>query len=101
MERLNWRLEGYHIRSHAEFSPDFDSRDLDYDGNILPASPDALQDISEVDIRQNGFKTRVRWQLSDILTAGVEYTFDDYDDRNSNAFDGSVQTFLANLTGVF
>lgn len=101
MERLNWRLEGYHIRSHAEFSPDFDSRDLDYDGNILPASPDGLQDISEVDIRQNGFKTRVRWQLSDILTAGVEYTFDDYDDRNSNAFDGSVQTFLANLTGVF
>ncbi len=101
MENVSCRLEGYHIRSHAEFSPDFESRDIDYDGDILLASPDELQDISEVDIRQNGFKTRIRWQLSKILTAGIEYTFDDYDDRNSNTFDGSVQTFLANLTGVF
>ena len=101
IEKVSCRLEGYHIRSHAEFSPDFESRSLDYDGDILLASPDELQDISEVDIRQNGFKTRIRWQLSKILTAGIEYTFDDYDDRNSNTFDGSVQTFLANLTGVF
>lgn len=101
MSNLNLRLEGYHIRSSAEFSPDFDSRYFDYDGEILPASPDELDDISEVDIRQNGAKVRLRWELSKMLTAGFEYTFDDYDDRNANAFDGSVQTFLASLTGVF
>lgn len=98
---INLRLEGYHIRSSAEFSPDFDSRLFDYDGEILPASADGLDDISEVDIRQNGAKARLRWELSKMLTAGVEYTFDDYDDRNANAYDGSVQTFLANLTGTF
>lgn len=101
MTNINLRLEGYHIRSSAEFSPSFDSRDFDHDGNILPASPDEIDDISEVDIRQNGAKARLRWELSKMLTAGFEYTFDDYDDRNANAYDGSVQTFLASLTGTF
>ncbi len=48
------------------------------------ANADALQDISEVDIRQNGVKARLRWQLSEMLTAGFEYTYDDYDDQDSN-----------------
>jgi len=88
METVNCRLEGYHIRSSAEFSPGF-------------GSPDGLKEISEIDIRQNGVKARVRWKLSEMLTAGVEYTFDDYDDRNFNSFDGSAQTFLTSLTGTF
>ena len=97
MEIVNCRLEGYHIRSHSEFSPDFTPRNLDFG----LSTPDTLDDISEVDIRQNGLKARIRWTLSEKITAGFEYTFDDYEDKNSNVFDGSAQTFIASLTGAF
>ena len=103
MEVVTCRLEGYHIRSHAKFSPGFDPRYLDYNTGLNPewANADSLQDISEVDIRQNGIKARLRWKLSEMLTAGVEYTYDDYDDQDSNAYDGSAQTFIASLSGSF
>jgi len=105
LENINCRLEGYHIRSSAKFSPDFDSRNSEYfNGDFVGealANDDDLQEISEVDLRQNGFKARISWKLSEILTAGVAYTFDDYEDKNTNAFDGTAQTFTANLTGIF
>ena len=103
MESVNCRLEGYHIRSKSEFSPDFEPRALDYNAGLNPevATPEELKGISEVDIRQNGIKARIRWELSKMLTASFEYTFDDYDDRNSNVFDGSAQTFITSLTGAF
>ncbi len=101
MENVNCRLEGYHIRSHAEFSPDFAARDFDYLSGTAQADSGELKDINEVDIRQNGVKARIRWGLSEMLTASVEYTFDDYEDRNSSVFDGSAQTFIASLTGAF
>jgi hypothetical protein len=94
-------LEGYHIRSKAEFSPDFDSRNLSYLAGDQTATADELKDISEVDIRQNGFKARVRWEFTEMLTAGLEYTFDDYEDRNSSVFDGSTQSLIASLNGAF
>ncbi len=105
MKNMSCRLEGYHIRSSAEFSPGFDSRAFehlsgDFVGEAL-ATADDLQEISEVDLRQNGIKARFNWKISEILTAGFEYTFDDYEDRNANAFDGTAQTFIANLTGIF
>lgn len=95
-ETVNCRLEGYHIRSSSEFTPRFDA--------VLPYAPDGpagIKEISEVDIRQNGIKTRVRWQFTKRLTASFEYTFDDYDDRNANAFDGTAQSFIASLGGNF
>jgi hypothetical protein len=105
MENLNCRLEGYHVRSSSEFSPGFDPRVFEYlSGDFVGealASSGSLQEISKVNIRQNGVKARIRWNLSKILTAGFEYTFDDYEDRNANAFDGSAQTFIASLTGTF
>jgi hypothetical protein len=97
METVNCRLEGYHIRSKSEYSPDFNPRNLSFG----LATPDKLDDISEVDIYQNGIKARIRWTLSEKITAGFEYTFDDYEDQNSNVFDGSAQTFIASLTGTF
>ena len=103
IEPVNCRLEGYHIRSHSEFSPNFSPELFDYNGGAKPAwaTSDDLDEISEVDIRQNGIKARVRWQLSEMLTAGFEYTYDDYDDRDANAYDGSAQTFMTSLTGIF
>lgn len=103
MESVNCRLEGYHIRSSSEFSPAFDPRALDYNAGLNPdvATTEELKGLNEVDIRQNGVKARIRWELSKMLTAGFEYSFDDYEDRNSSAFDGSAQTFITSLTGTF
>jgi hypothetical protein len=106
IKNVTCRLEGYHIRSYSEFSPGFDSRALAYADPADPtitelATRDQLQNISEVDIRQNGAKARIRWQFTEMLTAGLEYSYDDYDDQDSNVYDGSVQTFIANLSGNF
>ncbi len=92
---INCRMEGYHIRSKASFDPSF----INTTANT--ATDDDLKEISEVDIRQSGLKARLSWRLSEILTAGIEYTFNDYEDRNSSVFDGTAQTVMASLTGTF
>jgi len=92
-EIMTCRLEGYHIRSKASFDPSFVATAI--------ATDDDLKEISEVDIRQNGLKARLSWKLTEMLTAGIEYTFDDYEDRNSSTFDGTAQTVMSNLSGVF
>ena len=82
LENLNCRIEGYHIRSSAEFTPGISEDDAP-----LPsiANPDELKDISEVDIRQNGIKSRITWQFTRMFEP-IQYTYDDYDDQNSDVF---------------
>ena len=104
-ESLSCRVEGYHVRSKASFSPGFDPATYLYILGSLAgegqANRSGMKEINELDIRQNGIKARLRWEMSSSLTAGLEYTYDDYEDRNASAFDGSVQTCLASLSGVF
>ena len=96
LDNLNCRVEGYHIRSKSEFTPGSEN----FIGPDI-ANPGELKDISEVDIRQNGIKSRITWQFTRMLRAQFEYTYDDYDDQNSDVFDGSAQTFIASLGGNF
>jgi hypothetical protein len=96
MENLNCRVEGYHIRSSSEFTPDSEN----FIGPDI-VDPQELKGISKVDIRQNGVKSRISWQFTRMLRAQFEYTYDDYDDKDSNVYDGSVQTFIASLGGSF
>jgi hypothetical protein len=96
LENLNCRVEGYHIRSKSEFTPGSEN----FVGPNI-TDPRELRDISEVDIRQNGIKSRITWQFTRMLRAQFEYTYDDYDDQNSDVFDGSAQTFIASLGGSF
>jgi hypothetical protein len=100
---LSCRLEGYHIRSKAYFSPEFYRDGLEYvNGSFVGVSSSAdLRDISKVNIVQNGIKGRVSWQIDDNLTCGLEATFDDYDEKGNNIFDGSVQSYMASLTYTF
>ena len=93
---MNCRIEGYHIRSKAEFTQGSENF-------IGPAitNPRELKEISEIDIRQNGIKSRITWQFTRMLRAQFEYTYDDYDDQDSDVFDGSAQTFIASLGGSF
>jgi len=98
LENLNCRIEGYHIRSSSEFTPGISETDAPVPSIV---NPEDLKDISEVDIRQNGVKSRITWQLTRRLRAQFEYTYDDYDDQDSDVFDGSAQTFIASLGGSF
>ena len=100
-KEVSCRLEGYLINSSAKFSPGFGARDLDYVTGTDSANREGLEEMSEIDLRQQGVKARLNWNFSETLTAIVAYTFDDYDDADSNVYDGSVQTFTASLTGAF
>ncbi|MCK4536869.1 MAG: hypothetical protein KAT93_07640, partial [Desulfuromonadales bacterium] len=93
-EQLGCRLEGYHIRSKAAYSPDFPAETL----TLGIATAEDLQEISRVDLRQNGIKGRLNWQISEQWAARFEMALDDYDDQNSSLFDGSVETCMASLT---
>jgi len=90
-EELNLRIEGYHIRSYAEFSPDFfvGSPPLD-----LPASSADLKELSRLDIRQNGLSAGLDWIPVPTWTCSLLYTYNDYEDRESSTFDGTAQTYL-------
>jgi len=104
LKNLSCRLEGYHIRSKADYSPNFPVDNYNY-GNAFEipgtVSSTDLKDISKVDIVQNGIKGRVEWQLNEKLTCGVEAAFDDYDEKGNDVFDGSVQSYMASLSYTF
>ncbi|MCM2264301.1 MAG: MtrB/PioB family outer membrane beta-barrel protein, partial [Desulfuromonadales bacterium] len=98
LKNLSCRLEGYHIRSKADYEPNFSIAGFPNGAN---ADSSDLEEISQVDIRQNGVRGRVNWQINENLTCGVEATFDDYDERGNDVFDGSVQSYMASLAYTF
>jgi hypothetical protein len=99
-EQLNCRLEGYHIRSKANYSPDFPTTSFPYylSDTYADASSADLREISKVDIRQNGVRGRVNWKLDEQWSTAVEASFDDYDEIGNDTFDGSVQTCMVSLS---
>lgn len=98
-DNLSCRFEGYHIRSEASFDPDFALRDSYLNGAM--ASSDELRDISQIDIRQNGLKGRLNWKIDEDWSCTVQASYDDYDDKSSNVFDGSVTSYMASLSRVW
>ncbi|MDH4008403.1 MAG: MtrB/PioB family outer membrane beta-barrel protein [Desulfuromonadales bacterium] len=107
LENLSFRAEGYHIRSEAYYEPDFDTVSLDFfrfsPFGVVPgtASSSELKSISKIDIRQNGIKARINWQVDDQWSCGFDASYDDYDDKDSNIFDGSVVSYMASLTRIW
>lgn len=86
LEHLNCRLEGYHIRSEGYMSPDFY-----VDGLVQGVMSSAdLREISAFDIRQNGLRGTLKWQIDDNWSCAAEMTYDDYDEKASDIYDGSV-----------
>ena len=98
LEELILRVDGYHIRSFAGFSPGFfvDSPPLDF-----PASSAELKNLSRLDIRQNGLSAGLDWTAAATWTYSLRYTFDDYEDRDGSAFDGTAQTYMASVTRLW
>jgi hypothetical protein len=99
-ERLACRLEGYHIRSKASYSPNFPTSSFPYYFGNVPgdASSADLRAISKLDLRQNGVRGRVSWQFDEHWSTAVEGTYNDYDEVGNDVFDGSVQTCMVSLS---
>ncbi|TYO98540.1 hypothetical protein EDC39_106143 [Geothermobacter ehrlichii] len=101
---LNWRvtdpvlleLSGYHVRSYAAYSPGF-SRFYAPTG-VFDATSEGLKDISRVDLRQLGLSVGTTWAVTDNLSWAARYSFDDYEDRTGNVFDGHVQSCEVSLS---
>ncbi len=102
LENLSCRLEGYYIRSNADYSADFNEGPFNYNLYGVPYQANAtstdLKEISELDLRQKGVRGRVNWQIDDNWACGVEASYGKYDERNSNGYDGSVQTCMVSLS---
>ncbi len=94
IENLSFRIEGYHIRSKADYDPQFASGVA----GIYPFSSSELSEISEVDIRQKGLRGRLNWQINDQWSGTMEATYDDYDEQNNDIYDGSVQTTMVSIS---
>jgi len=99
MERLGCRMEVYHIDSFGEYKPSFAG---DFSPDKYLSAPDAssygLREITQVDVRQKGFKLGFDGRINDQLGWSADYAFDDYEDKNSNIYDGTVQTVMASLS---
>jgi len=99
---LNWRLlevlkarvEGRYITSYAAWDPRFA---LEAPAGI-PVNSDGLKKATRLDIRQKGASVGLDWSPKAEWTCSAQYTFDDYEDRDSNIFDGSVQTYMASVS---
>lgn len=97
-KQIACRLEGYHIRSKAYFSPEFEQFGVVYSGGLGDATAADLRGISKLDVRQNGVRGRVDWKLDENWACGIEATFDEYDENGGDVFDGSVQTAMVSLS---
>jgi hypothetical protein len=98
LENLALRAEGYHIRSEAYYEPDFDTVSLDFFDGPGTASSSELKSISKIDIRQIGIKGRINWKIDDQWSCSFDASYDDYDDKDSDIFDGSVISYMASLS---
>lgn len=100
LENLSCRLEGYYIRSNADYSADFNEGLFTYNAGAYQgnATSTDLKEISELDLRQTGLRGRVNWQVDDNWSCGIEATYDKYEERNNSIYDGSVQTCMVSLS---
>src|SRR5210317_1005333 len=105
LEALSCRLEGHYSESEASFSPDFNVEGP-YPYNIYgqtdlyygTQTSSDLKEISELDIQQIGLRGRINWKIDEDWSCSMETTYDDYDDKNSNYYDGSVQTAMVSFS---
>lgn len=106
LKALSCRLEGHYSESKASFSPDFDVQGpypyniYSFPQNIYYGTQTSsdLKEISELDIQQVGLRGRINWKIDEDWSCSMEATYDDYDDKNSNYYDGSVQTTMVSFS---
>lgn len=96
---LKAKLDLSYTRSLGYYDPDFATINFDYNfgaGNG-DASSDGLKEISRYDIDQYGARIGVDIYPMENLEVAFDYSYDDYRDKYTNAYDGSVQTGMATI----
>lgn len=101
MENLKASAMARYIQSFSNFNPGFGSKALDFGAGPVLIDASLLKELSEVDIRQTGLSIGLDWSPTEAWTCSARWRFDDYEDRNSSIFDGSVQTYVANVSRVW
>lgn len=96
---------GYYTRSLANYDPVFATQSFLYRSGPTnlqaDASSDGLKDISQYDIDQFGAKAAVDYYFTPDFELTLNYSYDEYNEKYTNDFDGSVQTAMANLAYRF
>lgn len=97
IETLRATAEGRYIRSWSSFDPNFFTQTITFNSGAIPVSSSELKEISEVDIAQSGVSLGLDWNPLPAWICSLNYSFDDYDDHNSNVFDGSAQAYMVSV----
>ncbi len=89
-ERLDLSLALQQVRSYAEFDPRFIS---------LGATTDTggIKEISQLETVESSLSARADYHITRNFSCAVEYSFRDYDEKNSFLFDGSVNAVMLYL----
>jgi hypothetical protein len=109
----NWRItdalttlvEGHCSQSEGRYSPNFSPRNLDFrvepgdPSLIFPVDSTQLAALSAFDFVKSGFVAGLEWKPFPNWTCSARYRYDDYDDRITGLFEGSVQS-LTIATGI-
>ncbi|MDY0268014.1 hypothetical protein [Trichloromonas sp.] len=98
----NWQLreclrtlfEARYIRSRAYFTPGFPPETLPQVGDVDAAD---LRSLSELDIVQMGLGLELEWTPAAGWNCSAHFSHDDYEDRNSNNFDGAAQLYMVSV----
>ncbi len=102
------RISGYYLRSLGYYEPDFADSEyiwVSFSPFTIhppePATDDGLKEISQYDIDQYGVQVGVDYYFTPDIELVLDYTFDDYEEKYSDAYDGSIQTGMVTLAYRF
>jgi predicted porin len=90
-ERLDLSLMLQQIRSFSEFTPQF----LVVSGSANTAG---INLISRTNTVESSLSVRADYHVNKNISCAVDYTFRDYDEKNSMLFNGSVNSVMAYLS---
>jgi len=103
----NWRIldnvstlaEARYTRSSSWFDPDFAAQDIDYYGlGTVLVDSSGIRELSELQIRQIGFKAGVEWTFNKDWSCSAQYSVDQYTDLDTHDYDGTVQNYMMAFT---
>ncbi len=90
-ERLDLSLFLQQVRSFAEFSPQF----IVVNGTTNTAG---INLISRTNTVESSLSMRAHYQITKNISCAVDYTYRDYDEKNTTFFNGSVNSVIAYLS---
>ena len=86
-EKASLSLALQQIRSSSDFDPQ----------PLATVDTSGLKDISRVKAVESSISARADYRFTELFSCALDYSYRDYDEKNSSLSDGSVQTVIASL----